>query len=510
MNIDETPPSGCPGAAIDTPPRRPAEQPELHEMQALAALLHQGRAVEGEAAANQLIARFPDHGFGWKLLGVMLKLQQKHGEALRAMHRAAALLPGDEEAQSNLGAALAEANALPAAEFFHRQALQINPRYAPAYGNLGCVLSRLGKLAEAEACHRQALEIRPDYAEGHNNLGSTLHDLGRIEEAVASYRRALEIDPDFAQAHWNESMCKLLLGDFSEGWKQYEWRCLTESFQAGKHRFSQPQWLGREPLQGTTLLLHAEQGLGDTIQFCRYAKLAADRGAAVILQAPQALASLLNGLAGVEQLVTDGDPLPPFDFHCQLLSMPLACGTSLATIPADIPYLRADPTLADAWSAKLAAPGSTPIIGVAWAGNPAHRHDSSRSIPLADFLGIANDGSRFYCLQKELKPGERALLDAHAAFRYVGDDLHDFADTAALIDVMDLVVTVDTAVAHLAAAMGKPVWILLPFQPDWRWLRERDDSPWYPSARLFRQPAIGDWKSVLENVHCALIAATKT
>jgi cytochrome c-type biogenesis protein CcmH/NrfG len=483
--------------------RQAAAQPDLSEMRALVDMLDQGRIAEGETAAIELTRRLPDHGFGWKLLGVMLKLQRKHGEALRAMHRAAELLPNDEQAQSNFGLALAEANELPAAEAFHRRALQINPHTAQAYSNLGSVLCRQGRLAEAEACHRQALAIRPDYAEGHNNLGSTLNDQARIEEAIASYRRALDIKPDLAQAHWNESMCKLLLGDFSEGWRQYEWRWLTESFQARKHHFAQPQWSGREPLQGKTLLLHAEQGVGDTLHFCRYAKLAADKGATVILQAPLALRSLLTGLAGVTHLVADGEALPPFEFHCPLLSLPLACGTSLATVPAEIPYLFADPAMVDVWRTKLTAT-SPPRIGVAWAGNPRHQHDYRRSIPLADFLNIADDQSQLYCLQNTLKPTDRTILDKRTGVRYFGDELHDFADTAALIALMDLVITVDTAVAHLAAAMGKPVWILLPFQPDWRWLREREDSPWYPTARLFRQPAVGDWNSVLKNVRQAM------
>ncbi|MFI4941432.1 MAG: tetratricopeptide repeat protein [Burkholderiales bacterium] len=486
--------------------QHPDSDEDSGDMQARVNLLDPDRIAESEAAAVALTKRFPEDGFGWKLLGVMLKLRGRHGEALRAMHRAAELLPDDEEAQSNLGAALAEADELPAAELYHRRALQINPRYAPAYSNLGGVLGRQGRLAEAEACHRQAVAIQPDYAEGHNNLGSTLNDQGRIEEAVASYRRALEIKPDFAQAHWNESMCKLLVGDFAGGWKQYEWRRSAQpaSFIRAERHFTQPPWLGSEPLQGKTILLHTEQGLGDAIQFCRYAALAADKGATIILQVPLALKSLLTGLAGVQTLAAEGETLPPFDFHCPLMSMPLACGTGLASIPATIPYLFADPAKVGAWRDKLAIaeppqPG-LPRIGLAWAGNPLHRNDLNRSIPLADFLAIADGQARFYCLQKELKPADRVLLDAHRGIRYFGDDLHDFADTAALIDLMDLVITVDTAVAHLAAAMGKPVWILLPFQPDWRWLRERDDSPWYPTARLFRQPAMGTWKSVLDTV----------
>lgn len=503
MSIDNLPPHGLQADPIQPIVLRMAAQPDLPLMRALVDLLDQGRTAEGETAAIELIGRFPDHGFGWKLLGIMLKLQGKHAEALRAMHRAAEMLPNDEQAQSNLGAALAEANEIHAAESFHRRALQINPRYPQGYSNLGCVLSRQGRLAEAEVCHRQALAIQPNYAEAHSNLGSTLIDQGRVGEALASYRRALKISPDFAQAHWNESMCKLLTGAFDDGWKQYEWRWKTETFRASRRHFAQPLWLGHEPLQGMTILLHAEQGLGDTIQFCRYAKLIADKGATVILQVPPALTTLLTGLAGVDLLAADGDALPPYDFHCPLLSLPLACGTRLLSIPADVPYLYADPPIVKTWRDKLAA-ASAPRIGVAWAGNPLHQHDYRRSIPAAEFLEITNDQSQFYCLQKEMNPVDQAILNARSDIYCFGDQLHDFADTAAVIELMDLVITVDTAVAHLAAAMGKPVWILLPFQPDWRWLAEREDSPWYPTVRLFRQPAIGDWKSVLKNVQRAI------
>ncbi len=472
-------------------------------MQALLTMLNQGRLLEGEAAAIDMTERFPQHGFGWKLLGVILKLQHRHGPALRAMHRAMQLLPNDEEAHSNLGMALADANELPAAEIFLRHAIALNPRHVQAHSNLGNLLSRQGRLAEAEACQRQALEIEPDHVAALCNLGSTLHDLGRIEEADASYRRVLEINPDCAQAQWNAGTSKLLTGKFAEGWQQYEWRWQTDTFLATKRHFKQAQWLGRQSLQGKTILLHAEQGLGDTLQFCRYAKVVAAQGATVILHVPAALKSVLSGLAGVTHLITDDEPLPLFDFHCPLLSLPLACGTTLTNIPADSPYLFAQASTAAMWRDRLPAT-DLPRVGVAWSGNPLHRHDYKRSIALSDFAELFDDQAQFVCLQKEVRNSDLVALNAHSEVVYVGDALQDFAQTAALIDLMDLVITVDTAVAHLAAAMGKTVWILLPFQADWRWLTRRSDSPWYPSVRLFRQAEMGDWKSVIDEVRQAL------
>jgi len=472
-------------------------------MQALIALLNQDRLIEGEAAATEMTERFPQHGFGWKLLGVILKLQHRHGPALRAMHRAAQLLPNDEEAHSNLGMALAEANELSAAEIFLRHAVTLNPRHAQALSNLGNLLSRQGRLADAEACQRQALEIEPNYVAALCNLGSTLHDLGRIDEANASYRRALEIEPDCAQAQWNASMSKLLTCNFAEGWEQYEWRWQTDAFLTTKRHFTQAQWSGRQSLQGKTILLHAEQGLGDILQFCRYAKIVAAHGATVILQVPAALKTVLSGLAGVTRLITDDDPLPALDLHCPLLSLPLACGTTLASIPADIPYLFAQASITAMWRERLPAT-HLPRVGVAWSGNPLHRHDYKRSIALSDFADLFDAQSQFVCLQKEVRNSDQNVLNAHPDLVYFGDALQDFAQTAALIDLLDLVITVDTAVAHLAAAMGKTVWILLPFQADWRWLMQRSDSPWYPNARLFRQTGINDWSNVISEVQYAL------
>ncbi|MBV8664991.1 MAG: glycosyltransferase family protein [Burkholderiaceae bacterium] len=467
-------------------------------MRALNRLLEQGQLDEAETIAIRLTQERPQHGPAWKFLGVILKLQGRHGEALRAMHRAFQLLPDDDQVQSNLGAALAEAGELPAAEQLHRRALDINPRNTQTHTNLGNVLSLQGRMEEAETCLRRALELQPDFAQGHHNLGSLLHDLGRIAEARSCYRRAIELDRNLAQTHWNDSMCQLQAGDFDQGWQQYEWRLQTAHIRV--RRFEQAQWSGQD-LQDKTVLLHAEQGLGDTLQFCRYAPLVAARGARVLLQAPSALKRLLTGLPGVAQLMAEGEVLPAFDYHCPMLSLPLAFGTCLSSIPARVPYLTVTSNAADAWRKNLEAM-DIPRIGIAWAGNPQHRHDRWRSIALEHFLDLADGNQTFHCLQKDISVTDLSLLETRAdVYRHA---LNDFSDTAALIMALDLVITVDTAVAHLAGALGKPVWLLLPFQADWRWLTQREDSPWYPTMRLFRQTVREDWGSVFAAVRQAL------
>jgi hypothetical protein len=336
----------------------------------------------------------------------------------------------------------------------------------------------------------------------HNNRGNALQDLMRHDEALASLARAVALKPDYASAYWNESLTRLLQGDFEAGWKLYEWRWRMDSpnWPAGI-----PQWLGEERLNGKTIVLHAEQGLGDAIQFCRYAKLVAARGATVLLQVRPALTALLRNLEGVSRVTAGGERLPPHDFHCPLLSLPLAFKTRLETIPADVPYLFADPQRATRWRRRL-GDAPSPRTGLVWAGSMTHKNDRNRSLPLLRLLEALPAGIRCYSLQKELRDGDRELLRQRPEIVHLGDDLADLTDTAALLSELDLVISADTSVVHLAGAMGKPVWVLLPFAPDWRWLLDRDDSPWYPTARLFRQTAIGDWAGVLSRVSDELTA----
>ena len=348
------------------------------------------------------------------------------------------------------------------------------------------------------------LALRPDHAEAYYNRGIALQSMLRLPEALESYRRAVALRPDYALAHWNESLCRLLMGDFEGGWREYEWRREVREFAPQYHDFPRPLWLGEQEVAGRTILLHAEQGFGDTLQFCRYASLLAARGARVILEVQPPLKSLLTRLSGPAMVLAQGEPLPEFDLHCPLMSLPLACGTTLDTVPAAERYLTADPERVAACSARL---GNTarPRVGLVWSGNPAHGNDYARSIALVDLLGsLDGAGVTFVSLQKDVRSHDRATLAARADILHCGEELRDFDDTAAWIEAMDLVISVDTSVAHLAGALGKPVWVLLPYAPDWRWLLEREDSPWYPTARLFRQPRSGDWDGVLLAVACAL------
>jgi hypothetical protein len=335
--------------------------------------------------------------------------------------------------------------------------------------------------------------VRPDLAEPHCNLGTALTALGRPELGLGSYRRAIALAPDDADAHVNAAYNLLLLGRLDEGFRLQEWRWRTRRFAGQLRGFAQPHWRG-EALAGRTVLLHAEQGLGDTIQFSRFATLVAARGGAAILEVQQPLARLFAGRLPGVRVLAEGETLPAFDLHCPLLSLPLAFGTDLASIPP--------PTALAVGSGPVAH--AQPRVGLAWSGNAWHAKDRDRSIPLENLLPLLGCGASLFGLQPEVRAADRAVLVAAPQIVDFGRGFADFADTAAAILSLDLVVSVDTSVAHLAATLGKPTWLLLPFAPDWRWMLGRVDSPWYPSMRLFRQPAAGDWASVVARVRAEL------
>jgi len=335
-------------------------------------------------------------------------------------------------------------------------------------------------------------------------LGIALNDKGQSDEAVAAYWQAVAIDPDLPASQWNLALALLVRGDFAQGWGKYEWRRKCADIGCARPDIIQQQWHG-EPLEGRTILLHAEQGFGDTIQFMRYLPLVVQCGGRVIVECQSELQRLLKIMAPDIPIIARGQPLPDFDLQCPLLSVPKAMGTTLATIPAHVPYLRADAQDMQAWRNRLADHGHCMKVGLIWAGNPRHKNDRNRSMKLAHFAHLAQvQGVQFYNLQKGEAAAEAKTFPLGMALIDWTDELKDFADTAGLIANLDLVIAVDTAVAHLAGAMGKPVWTLLPFCPDWRWLRGREDSPWYPTMRLFRQPANGDWNSVMKRVAEAL------
>jgi Tfp pilus assembly protein PilF len=432
--------------------------------------------------------------------------QKELGQAQAAMasyDRALALKPDYAEAWSNRGNALLGLQQFEAAIASYERAIAIKPELAEAHANRGFALQELNRLEAAVAAYDTAIALRPNYVPAFTGRGYARQRMLQLDAAIADYERAIAIDPRDAEAHWHKSLALLLGGHFEQGLALYEWRWRRRHLRP--RAFAQPAWLGGGPLQGRTILLHGEQGLGDTIQFCRYASLVAARGARVIMEVPGPLLGLLRGLEGVSQWVEKGAPLPAFDCHCPLLSLPLACGTRLESIPARGAYLRSDPAKVNHWAARL-GPWSGRRVGIAWSGSAAHQNDLHRSLALSELVVRLPPQYRYFSLQKDLREHDQATLRQHPQILHFGDELKDFADTAALCALMDLVVSVDTSLAHLAAALGKPTWILLPHHPDWRWLLHREDSPWYYSARLFRQGSSGDWGGVLEKLHADLRA----
>lgn len=439
--------------------------------------------------------------------GNVLRKMGWQAQALESCDKALALNPSFVDAYDNRGLVLHDLGRYAEAVESYDRALSLKPDHAAAHLNRGIALSEMGRHAEAIESYDRAIEVAPSRAmawyNAWNNHGVALTELGRHAEAPASYEQAIAINPANAEAHWNLGLCKLQLGDFERGWHEYEWRWKQKKLEPADLRgFAQPLWLGQQPLEGKTILLHAEQGLGDTLQFCRYAREVSGLGARVILEVQKTLASLLQGLEGVDELVARGQPLPLFDFHCPLLSLPLAFNTRLPGIPPPAAILTSGPASYDrrtAWEARL-APKRAPRVGLVWSGNASHMNDQNRSIALADLLEHLPPGPQYVSLQKDVRDADRRTLQAHPEMLNFGDELHDFTDTAALCALMDGVVSVDTSVAHLAGTLGSKLWLLLPFNPDWRWMLERSDSPWYPSATLCRQLRPGDWDSVMAGV----------
>ncbi len=385
----------------------------------------------------------------------------------------------------------------------HQRVVALVPSHPEALYNCGVVAHLLNRHDEALDYYDRALSLKPAH-EIFTNRGLVLADLQRTGEALASYGRALEIKPDSPEARLNESLCYLQMGDFARGWSGFEWRWKQQQLQRVNRDFRQPLWSGTAPLKDRTILLHSEQGLGDTLQFCRYVKQVAAMHARVVLEVQRPLLPLLHALEGAAVVLAKSDVLPDFDYHCPLMSLPLALGTTLDTLPGGIPYLHADAALAEVWRGRLGNP-VRPRAGLVWCGSASHNNDRNRSIALEVLLPMLHEGVEWISLQKDLREEDAGVLASRPDILHAGEQLGSFADTAALIELLDIVVTVDTSVAHLAGAMGKTVWILLPFNADWRWLLDRDDSPWYPSARLFRQPAMGDWRSVIARVRAALV-----
>jgi len=431
-------------------------------------------------------------------LGVCLQDKRQLDEAIDCYHKALHYNLNSFGLFNNLGLALYDKGMFDDAIVYYQNAIRLNPSFAEAYYNLGKVYQDKEQLDVAISYYQKALQCNPEYADVWNNLGLAFKEKGQIDEAMQCFDKALQISPEFASAHWNSALAFLLTSNFMRGWEEYEWRWELEDFHL--HPFPQPRWDGYD-LRGRTIFLHAEQGFGDTIQFIRYVPLVAEMGAKTIVQTQEALISLARNIPGINQVVSSEVPVPLFDVHCPLLSLPCVFRTTMETIPSAVPYITADARLAERWKKRMHSDIEEIKLGLVWAGKPTHKRDRYRSCSLSVYAPLAEiKDISFYSLQK----GERAQDGQYPppGMKLIdwSDELHDFSDTAALIANLDLILSVDTSVAHLAGAMGKPVWTLLPFMPDWRWMLDREDSPWYPTMRLFRQPAPGDWESVMERV----------
>ena len=464
---------------------------------------------EALASYDKVLSLKPDYVEAYNNRGNVLKDLERYEEALASFAKAIALRPGFVNARHNQVTVLLLLKRYDEALANCDQVLSLKPDFAEAYNNRGNVLKELHRYDEALASYSRALSLKPNYAEVYNNRGNVLKELQRYEEALASYNKAVALKPDYADANFHKGVIKLLLGDFESGWPLYEWR-----WKAGQHKdfvrnIKQPLWLGDQWLAGRTILLHTEQGLGDVIQFARYVPMVEALGANVILGVPSSLVSLISTLKGSFTLIGQDDLVPDFDLHCPLMSLPLAFKTTVDTIPAQVPYLAADPHKQAVWRQRL-GPKLRPRVGLAWSGNVKHKNDRNRSMALRTLAPLLDLDCDFHSLQKEIKAEDLVALAEGSRIQTHEAELNDFADTAALIAELDLVITVDTSVAHLAGALGKPVWILLPYTPDFRWMTERGDSPWYPTAHLFRQRDRGDWDSVIKEVGAALQAHEST
>ena len=476
-----------------------------------------GRYDAALASYNKAIALRPDYALAYCNRGTVYRAQFNDQAALDSYDQAIALQPDYAEAHYNRGVVLEERRQWDAALASYNHAIAVKPDHAQAHCNRGNVLRELNLLDAALASYERALAIRADDAPACSNRGNVLRELQQVEAAVASCSQAIAIDPGCIEGHLNRSLALLLSGDYENGWVEYEWRWKVKHLSGSLARptLTQPLWVGKESIAGKTILLYAEQGLGDTLQFCRYVKLVADLGARLILEVPKPLENLLADVAGATMVVGMGNAQPHHDFRAPLLSLPLAFKTTLSTVPTHIPYLRSNAQKVHFWKQKL-GPKTRPRVGLVWSGG--FRADqpelwsvnNRRNIPLASLAPLRDADIEFYSLQKG-QPAESELSQLTSE-RWNGPHLidhtnllHDFADTAALIDNLDLVISVDTSTAHLTGALGKPVWILNRFDTCWRWLLERTDSPWYPTATLYRQERIGDWHGVVQRVRTDLM-----
>jgi tetratricopeptide (TPR) repeat protein len=495
----------------------------------------QGQWEDAEACYRRAIELKPDFPDAWNNLGNANRHYRRLAEAVKCYRQALSIRPDFPDAERNLGLVLESLSDWAAAETCYRNLLHRHPDYVDGWNNLGNVFRQEGHLDYAVECYQRAVDMRPEYPElglssdsnvswgaaetclrrlierrpqspeAWNSLAAVLRQRLNFDEAVRCYHKALSLQPDFKRAHKNLGMTLLVLGRFEHAWAEYEWRWQCPPFKP--RPFTEPLWDG-SPLNGRTILLHAEQGLGDAIQFVRYAALVKQRGGKVVVECSSALIPLLSTCRAVDRCIASESMLPHFDTHAPLLSLPSIMNTTLATIPADVPYLFADPKLKERWRKEIGTDGGLKI-GIAWQGNPRHPNDWQRSVALTRFAPLAKF-RRVKLHSLQIGMGSDQLTESTDRFPIVdlGNRFQNFADTAAVLVNLDLVITVDSAVAHCAGALGVPVWVLLPAVPDWRWLLNREDSPWYPTMRLFRQSQSDSWDAVFDRLLAAVIEKT--
>ena len=434
--------------------------------------------------------------------GSILGAQGSLDDAVACFERAVALSPGYADAHYNLANVLRAMGRFDLAASHYERVIALVPKFAQSHYDLGNVLGHQGRLDEAGACYERAIAIQPDYADAHTNLIVTRMDQGRLEDALSCCNRALAINPDSADAHMCSAHILLLTGDFANGWREYEWRWRVK--EAKPHGLTKPVWDG-SPLDGRTILLHCEQGLGDSIQFIRYASLVKEQGARVLLSCPAALERLFENVAGVDEIYREADRVPEYGVHVPLLSLPGLFRTTLNTIPAGIPCLHPDPSRVKVWRDRLAGCSGF-RIGIVWRGNRKYDNDRNRSLSAVQFAAMLDlPELTVVNIQKDATPSELETLRRIPGSFFNAVPLEQgLHDTAALMANLDLVIAVDTSLCHLAGSLGVPVWTLIPFAPDWRWLLHRDDSPWYPTMRLYRQPSFGAWNSVLDRIRAGI------
>jgi tetratricopeptide (TPR) repeat protein len=461
-----------------------------------------GRIEQAIASFQNALALRPDFIEAMNHLGDALHGAGRFDDAVQIYRRALSINPDLSLLWCNLGNALRETGQYDAAIDAYRKSISLTPDQPESHANLADVLRAAGQLDLAEEAIQRALRLRPRFPEAFTTLGNIRHAQRRIDEAIGAHRSAIELSPNHAPAHFNLAHCLLLSGQFAEGWKEFEWRWQAAGPLVGRRQLGRPEWDGA-PLNGRRILLHAEQGFGDSIQFVRYLPHIAALGGKALLVCQLELLELFKLMPGIDQLIPEGQSLPQFDVHAPLMSLARVLGTSKETVPCEVPYLHANPETVNRFREML-PPGRK--VGIAWAGRPAHTNDRNRSIPLSLLSPLLQAGGvTFVSLQKN-PPRNSSHWQPPASLLDLTSDLNSFADTAALIDSLDLVISVDTAVAHLAGAMGKPVWVLLPFVPDWRWMLDREDSPWYPTMTLFRQSTRGDWRQPIERIRARLDA----